>query len=222
MKHQQYNHYNREELKVLIADDYPMERLGIKTILEEQLQVNIVGEIDFSLGIMELIQHQHCDLVLLDINEADNYRLEVIQDIKKKHPETAILAMGSSNEENTAVPLLRAGANGYFVKTSSNEELLRAINTITHGKPYISPDMEEQFTYPVDLEAEKLPHEHLSHRERQVMSLMSLGKTITEISNELALSVKTVSTYKTRIFDKLNISRNAHLIMYAFQHHLVN
>jgi len=222
MKRQQYDHFDREELKILIADDYPMERLGIKTVLEEQLQVNIVGEIDFSLEIMEFIQRQNCDLVLLDVNAADTYRLEVIQDIKKNHPETAILAMGSSNEENTALPLLRAGASGYFVKTSSNEELLRAINAITHGKLYISPDMEEQFTYPDDPEVKKLPHEHLSHRERQVMSLMSLGKTVTEISNELALSVKTVSTYRTRIFDKLNISRNAHLIMYAFQHHLVN
>jgi len=222
MKCQGQDHYDRGEIRVLIADDYPMERLGIKTVLKEQLRVNVVGEIDFSPELMEFIQEKHCDLVLMDVNVPDTYLLDVIQDIRKKHPDTAILALGSSNEETAAAPLLRAGANGYFLKTSSNEELLRAINTITKGKTYISPDMEEQFTCPVDWEVKRLPHELLSHRERQVMSLMSVGKTITEVSRELALSVKTVSTYKTRIFDKLNITSNAHLIMYAFQHHLVN
>ena len=222
MKYQQQDNHEREELTVLIADDYPMERLGIKTVLEEKLQANIVGEIDFSLEIFNFIQHQQCDLVLLDINATDNYRLEIIQDLKKKHPKTAILALGSSDEEIAVTPLLRAGANGYFLKTGSNDELLRAVNSITHGKQYISPDMEERFNYPPDSDAAKLPHELLSHRERQVMSLMSRGKTITEISNELSLSVKTVSTYKARIFDKMNITSNAHLIMYAFRNHLVN
>jgi len=219
-----HRHYPHEgtNLNVLIADDNPVERAGIKSILKDKSQINIVGETGCGPEALDFLQQRQCDLVVADINTSDHLSLKIIEDLKKIHPKISILALGPYDEVKDVAPLLRAGANGYFRKTSPNEELLQAIRTITYGKRYLSPDMEDQINGPLDPDTFKQPHELLSDREREVMSLMSTGRTITEISKDLSLSVKTISTYKCRIFEKLKISNNAHLIMYAFRNHMVN
>lgn len=221
MKHQRHNREGRSKIRVLIADDYFMERIGIRTVLREDSRMEIIGETDSGREIIEFVRTRPCDLLIIDIFAHVMRQTGIIRCFKGLFPKTYILAMGASNEEMTVTSLIRAGADGYFLKAEEDRELLRAADAVTQGRSYLSPSLREQFDCRTSWSSGVPPHESLSFRERQVMSLMSIGKTVTEISGELSLSVKTVSTYRSRIFEKLGISSNGHLIRYAIQHSLV-
>lgn len=218
--HRSY-YYEAKVFNVLIADDNPVERIGIKAILEGKSCINIIGETGCNMETVAFVRQQACDLVVADMSTTNCLSGKIIKNLKRIRPMISILVMGRGDEVKDVVPMMHAGADGYFRKTESNEELLQAIRTITWGERYLPPDMAEHLGYCLDLNTASSPHELLSLREREVMLLMSTGKTVTEVSKELSLNIKTISTYKSRIFEKLKISSNADLILYAFQNHLV-
>lgn len=222
MKHpNQYQVHELLQIRVLIADRYPAERSGIRKILSENPRICIVGEVDPGRQAIEFVQSRPCDLVVFDADPADRDHPRILGKIRQAGEHLAILALSSSDEELAIGPLIRAGANGLFLKSDPDGGLRDAALALVRGRQYLSPSLEQRFGSELFTDAAQLPHECLSLRERQVMSLMSTGKSVTEIGVELSLSIKTISTYRSRIFDKLRISSNAHLIRYALAHHLV-
>ena len=209
-------------LKVLIADDHPIVRQGLKQILTEEPDVVVVGEAQNSQEVLELVQKQDWDIVILDITMPGRGGIDVLKELKHQYPKLPVLMLSVHPEDQYAVRALKAHASGYMTKDSAPEELVKAIRKILRGGKYISSTLAEKLAFDLETETEKPLHETLSDREHQVLLMIGSGKTVSEIAEELSLSVKTIDTYRARILEKMKMKTNAELTHYAIKNGLVD
>jgi two-component system, NarL family, invasion response regulator UvrY len=210
-----------KKIKILIADDHPIVRAGFKQVISDMPDMLVADEAGNGQEVLNLIGKKDYDLVLLDISMPGRSGLEILKDLKSEKPKLPVLILSIYPEEQYAIRALRAGASGYMTKASAPNELILAIRKISEGGKYISASLAEKLAYYLDGDAAKPPHETLSDREYQVMLMIASGKTVTEIANELCLSVKTISTYRTHILEKMKMKNNAEITLYAVQNKLV-
>jgi two-component system, NarL family, invasion response regulator UvrY len=208
-------------ISVLIADDHAVVRQGLKQILEEQPDIRISGEAGNGGELLELLGHEARDIVVMDISMPGRNGLEVLKDIRQAYPKLPVLILSMHPESQYALRALRSGAAGYLTKESAPQELVNAVRHAVSGRKYVSAALAEQLASELDRPAEKALHEYLSDRELQILCMIASGKTPTAIAQELALSVKTVSTYRTRILHKMKMSNSAELTHYAIDNKLV-
>lgn len=209
-------------IKVLIADDHAVVRQGLKQILAETSEMLVVGEATTGAEALEKARSEQCDVVVLDMAMPGSSGLDILKEIRARHPKLPVLILSMHPEEQFAVRLLKAGASGYLSKESAPEELVKAIRKVVEGGKYVSPVLAERLALDLSADSSKPLHASLSDREFQVMCMMASGKTVTEIAEALSLSVKTVSTYRARILEKMSLNTNAELIRYAIQNQLVD
>ena len=210
-----------KKIKILIADDHPIVRAGFKQVISDMPDMLVADEAGNGQEVLNLIGKKDYDLVLLDISMPGRSGLEILKDLKSEKPKLPVLILSIYPEEQYAVRALRAGASGYMTKASAANELIAAIRKISAGGKYISASLAEKLAFYLDGDATRPPHETLSDREYQVMLMIASGKTVTEIADELCLSVKTISTYRTHILDKMKMKNNAEITLYAVQNKLV-
>jgi two-component system invasion response regulator UvrY len=208
-------------LKILIADDHPVFRRGLKQIIEETPDLVVTGEATDGAEALIKARVGDYDVVLLDITMPHKSGLDALCQFTRERPALPVLMLSMHPEEQYAVRSLRAGAAGYLTKESAPEELVAAIRKVSAGGKYVSASLAEHLASIVLDERALPPHETLSRREYQVMCLIASGNTVSGIARELALSVKTVSTYRARILEKLQVKNNAELMRYATQNQLV-
>jgi len=208
-------------IEVLIADDHTIVREGLKKILAETADIIATGEASNGQEVLSKIRTHRYDVVLLDISLPGRSGLDVLKQIKSEQPKLPILVLSMYPEEQYGVRVLRAGASGYLTKESAPDELIGAIRRVSTGRKYISPSLAERLAYNLGIDSEKQPHETLSDREYEVLCMIAAGKTVKEIANEMSLSVKTISTYRARILEKMNMKTNAELTHYAIQNGLL-
>ncbi|MCD6050336.1 MAG: response regulator with a DNA-binding domain [Verrucomicrobia bacterium] len=202
-------------MRILIVDDHAVVRQGLKQILNDSFKTAVFGEAGNAQTAMEKIWKEEWDVVMLDISMPGRSGLEVLKDIKKSKPKLPVLVLSMHPEDQFAVRVVRSGAAGYMNKETAPEELVGAIKKVLNGGRYISAALAEKMVMYLDIDAQKQPHEVLSDREFQVFRMIGAGKTVRDIANELSLSAKTVSTYRTRILEKMSMKTNSELIHYA-------
>jgi DNA-binding NarL/FixJ family response regulator len=208
-------------IKILIADDHVIVRKGLKHILSETSDMVVTGEAGEGQETLNKVYENDYDMVLLDISMPGRGGLEVLAEIKKNKPDLPVLILSMHPEEQYAVRALRTGASGYLTKKSAPEELIKAIRKVSRGGKYVTASLAERLVYEIKIDVEKPRHESLSNREFQIFCMIASGKTPKQISEELSLSVKTISTYRCRILNKMNVKNNAGLTYYAIQNSLV-
>ena len=207
-------------LKILIADDHPIVRRGLRQILCDESDIAMVGEAQNGREVLELVCEQHWDAVVLDITMPGRGGLDTLVELKRLYPKLPVLILSIHPEDQFGVRALKAGADGYMNKESAPDELVNAIKKIIRGGKYVSPMLAEKLAFVV---GSKTPSsEMLSPREQQVMLMLVSGKTLSEIAEEMSLSIKTVSTHKTRILEKMNMKNYSELILYAVKHGLIS
>jgi two-component system invasion response regulator UvrY len=207
-------------MRILIADDHPIFRAGLKETLAKDPGVESIGEADDGHKAVELARKKRWDVVVLDIMMPGRDGLEVLQELRRERPKLPVLILSAHPEDQLALRLLKAGAAGYLTKEKAPEVLLAAIRKVASGGKYISESLAEKVVFAC--ESEKAPHETLSNREYQIIRMIASGKTMQEIGKELFLSVRTVSTYRARILEKMNMNTNAEIIRYAVDHNLID
>ncbi|MFA9440100.1 MAG: response regulator transcription factor [Rhodocyclaceae bacterium] len=208
--------------RVLIGDDHQIVRNGIRQLIEDEPDLEVGGEASTSLEILATLRDGHWDLVLLDIALPDRSGVDTLRLIRNLHTDLPVLILSGYPEDKYAVNLLRAGANGYVRKDAEPEDILRAMRVVLQGRRYLSPALSDLLVNRLDGDASGPLHHDLSQREFQVLCQLASGKTVSQIADELFLSVKTVSTYRTRILEKLNMQTNAELTYYAIKTGLIN
>lgn len=208
-------------IRILIADDHAIVRRGLKQIVSESPGMVVAGEAANGEEAVALARKLSYDIAIVDIAMPGRGGLDILKDLKSARPSAKIIILSMYPEEQYAIRSLRDGASAYLTKANATEELVHAIQAVAAGRRYITPSVAERLASYVEQDTDRLPHESLSDRELQVFLLLGSGKTVTDIARELSLSVKTVSTYRTRILEKMRMSSNALLIRYAIQHKLV-
>jgi len=209
-------------IKILIADDHAIVRRGLKQILEETSDLIVAGEASSGQEVLDMIRKEEFDMLVLDISMPGRGGLDVLKEVKSENPELPVLVLSMHPEEQYAVRVLKAGAAGYVTKESAPDELITAIRKVSRSGKYISLSLAERLAFDLDQDASQPLHNTLSDREYTVMCLLASGKTVTEIAKELCLSPKTISTYRTRILEKMHVQTNAEVMRYAMQHGLVD
>jgi DNA-binding NarL/FixJ family response regulator len=209
-------------IRVLVVDDHAVVREGLKRIIEEVPGMSVGGEASTAHEALEQVRAKPWDVVVLDIVLPGRSGLEIIKEIKHEHPTLPVLVLSMHSEDQYAIRALKEGASGYLTKESAPEQLVQAITTVVSGRKYISPSVAELLALEVTGESEQLPHTKLSSREHEVMRLLASGHSVTQIAERLSLSSKTVSTYRTRILEKMHLENNAQLVQYALRHQLVS
>ena len=209
------------KIRIFIADDHPIVRQGLRRIVEADPGMVISGEADAAAALLAGLETKATDLVLLDVSMPGGLFLETLKELRTRHPTIRVLALSVHPEDEWAVRALRAGASGYLTKDHSPEQLLEAIRRVYRGGKYVSPSLAERLASQLDGGGQRAPHELLSDREFEVMRRLGSGLTISQIASELALSAKTVSTYRARILEKMAVATNADLVRYAARHGLI-
>jgi len=209
-------------IKVLIADDHPVVRRGLKTILREAPEIKAEDEASDGLEVMGMIRKEEYDVLLLDLSMPNLDGLEAISRIKAEKPELSILVISMNPEEIFGMRALRLGASGYLSKDSAPEQLITAIRRVAAGKVFVSQTLGEMLALNVSKGSPQLPHEMLSEREYQVMIMIAKGKSLKQIASELSLSVKTISTHRAHILRKMKIENNAQIVTYSIQNKLLS
>jgi two-component system, NarL family, invasion response regulator UvrY len=209
-------------IKLLIADDHAIFREGLKHILEEYPDIIVADEAGNGQEVLDYVWKNDYDMILLDIGMPGMPALEVLKQVKNEKPRLPILVLSMYPEEQYAVRFIKAGASGYLTKESAPEELITAIRKITAGRKYITLSVAEKLADEVKPDAERPAHHVLSDREFEVFRLIASGKTVKQIADALFLSVKTISTYRSRILEKMKLQTNAELMHYALKHHMLD
>lgn len=209
-------------IRVLLADDHAIVRAGLKEILTDAGDITVAGEAANGQEVMARIRAEDYDVAVLDMSMPGRAGIELIKQVKDEKPRLRVLVLTMHSEEQYAVRALKAGASGYLTKDSAAEQLVAAIRRIAAGGAYVSPETAERLVLDAAPRTEAAPHTLLSDREFQVLQLIAGGRTVGEIAKRLSLSVKTVSTHKTRILHKMGLSNQAELIRYALEHKLLD
>ena len=210
-------------MKVLIADDHAVVRRGLQQILSDEYQDIVFGEAaDANQAVDDVRQDPSWDVVILDITMPGRSGLDALKEIKKERPGLPVLVLSIHPEDQFATRVLKAGASGYMTKETAPDELVTAINKVMSGGKYVSATLAEKLAGDLEKDTDGAPlHERLSDREYEVLRMIASGKTVSEIANDLSLSVKTISTYRARILEKIHMRSNAELTHYAIKHGLV-
>jgi len=208
-------------VRVLIADDHAVVRAGLRQFLEEDPGIGEIGEASTGREALEALRAGRWDLLILDINMPDRSGLDILSHIRAAGFATRVLVMSGLPERQYALNVLRAGARGYLSKDGAPEELLKAVRAILDGRRYVSPALAEMLVSELDQDVEKPLHARLSEREFQVLCKLAAGRAVSDIAGELCLSVKTVSTYRTRVLEKMHLETNADLTTYALRNGLI-
>jgi DNA-binding NarL/FixJ family response regulator len=208
-------------IRVLIADDHAIVRRGLIEILMRDLEGAVCGEAENAQQVLAQVRNHAWDVVILDVSMPGRSGIDVLADLKLAQPKLPILVLSMHPEDQYGKRVLKAGAAGYMNKNSAPEELIKAIRKVLGGGRYVSPALAEKLALDLSESRTRLPHETLSDREFEVLRLIASGKTVTQIAEELHLSAATISTYRARILEKMNMTTTAELMRYAFQNHLV-
>ena len=208
--------------KILIVDDHAIVRDGLRLIIGDVPDMEAAGEARNGNEVLEKVRRDCYDLVLLDISLPRMDGLEVLKILKREKPDLPVLILSMHPEEQYAVRAFKAGASGYLTKEGASKELIAAIRKVSRGEKYVTPSLAQKLALYLDTVSEKPLHEKLSDREYQVMLLLVSGKQTREIAEELALSIKTIGTYKTRILEKMRLKNTTELTLYAIKNGLVN
>ncbi len=208
-------------IRVLIADDHAIVRKGLRLIAKEQASEIEVDEAENGQEVMEKIHQSRYDVLVLDISMPGRNGLDILREVRHALPSLPVLILSMHSEDQYAIRMLKSGASGYLTKDCAPDQLVPAIQKIARGGKYVSDILAEQLLFNLTGEANRPPHELLSDREYSVLVLIGQGKTPTEIAEQLILSVKTVSTYRTRVLEKLNLQSTAELIRYVIENNLV-
>jgi two-component system invasion response regulator UvrY len=208
-------------IRVFIADDHAIVREGLKQILAEQRDIIVAGEAENGLDAIKLFRKAKCHVMLLDISMPDRSGIEVLKQVKKEHPEMAVLMLSMHREDQYAIRSLKAGAAGYLTKQSAPQELVVAIRQVAAGQKYVSAALAQELASQLGDSHEAAPHEALSDREYQTLTMIASGKTVSAIAQELSLSVKTISEYRARLLVKMKLKNSAELTHYAIKNQLI-
>lgn len=209
-------------LRILIADDHPVVRQGLRQIIAETSDMVVVDEASNGWEVLSKVRASSYDVVLLDISMPGRSGVDILKELKDERPGLPVLILSIHPEEQYALRAFKAGASGYLTKESAPDELVAAIRKISTGGKYVSSSLAEILASELGTSNEELPHKTLSNREYQVLRMIALGKTVTEIAEELSLSVKTVSTHRSRILEKMKMKNNAEITYYAVKNRLVD
>jgi two-component system invasion response regulator UvrY len=209
-------------IRLLIADDHPVVREGLRRIIQDAPGLEVVGEVASGHELLERLPRVPADIVLLDVSMPGLRFLDLLQRLRSEHPTVAVLVLSVHPEDQYAVRALRAGASGYLTKDHSPEELTEAIRRVYRGNKYVSPALAERLATDVAAGSRDVRHELLSDREYEVLCLLGSGRAVKEIAHSLKLSPKTVSTYRTRVLEKMGVTSNADLVRYAALHGLIS
>jgi two-component system invasion response regulator UvrY len=209
-------------IRVLIADDHAIVREGLKQIVAQTSDIIVIGEATNAAEVIAKLKTLKMDLLLLDISMPGRSGLDVLLEARRDYPELPVLILSLHTEDQYALRTLKAGAAGYLTKESAPDQLIAAIRKAASGGRYISSDLAQRLAMNLVADKGVAPHELLSNREFQVFRMLALGKTVTQIADELSLSVKTISTNRTRILEKMEFKNNAEITQYALNHKLID
>jgi DNA-binding NarL/FixJ family response regulator len=213
---------NGEVIKILIADDHAIIRRGLKQIVSEQTDMTVAGEAGNAREVLDLVGNQEWGVVVLDINMPGQSGLDVLKELRREHPKLPVLVLSVHPEDQYGIRVLKAGAAGYLTKESAPDELVQAIRKVYRGGKYISASLAESLVFALGTKSDRPMHEGLSDREYQILTMIASGKTVSEIGTELSLSVKTISTYRARVLEKMNMRTNAELTHYVIENQLLS
>ncbi len=208
-------------MNILLADDHSIVRRGLKEILLEEFPDANFQEAADGQELVRKMRLEKFDVIISDVSMPGKNGLEALKVIKAESPTIPVLVLSIHPEELYAIRVLKAGASGYLTKESAPEELVKAVRMIMSGRKYITPSLAEKMASNLDNDLSKLPHELLSDRELDVLKLIAGGKTVSEIANDLSLSVNTISTYRARVLEKMNLKSNSELTFYAISNNLI-
>lgn len=208
-------------IRIFIADDHAIVRKGLKQILLEQYPSAIIGEAADVETLITAVINEQWDVVICDMNMPGRSGLDALHQIKQSSPKLPVLIMSMYPEDQYALRVLKAGASGYLAKETIHDDIIKAIETVRLGKRFITAGIAEKLADALDEDAARQPHEALSDREFDVLKLLASGKSVTEIAEQLSLSATTVSTYRSRIMNKMNMHSNAELTRYALENNLI-
>jgi DNA-binding NarL/FixJ family response regulator len=208
-------------IRILVADDHAIVRRGLRQIVADESDMEVVGEAQTTQEILDLARQEEWDVIVLNISMPGRGGFEALKALKQTHSKRPVLVLSMYPEDQFAVRAFRAGAAGYMTKESAPEELVQAIRKVVRGGKYVSPSLAEKLAAELGEDAERPPHEGLSEREYHVLCLLASGKTVTQIAAEMSLSVKTISTYRARLLEKMRMKTNAEVTRYAIEHRLV-
>lgn len=208
-------------MNILIVDDHELVRKGILSIVSEEFSSAKLFEVSNGLDAEKLVRSQKLSLVIMDMSMPDKTGLDVLKQFRSESNKVPVLILSIHPENQYALRVLRAGGNGYISKDCPRMELVHAVTTILNGKKYISPSFAQNLASQLDEDMNKEQHELISDRELQVLKLIASGRTVSEIANDLSLSVPTISTYRARLLEKMKMRNNAELALYAINNHLI-
>lgn len=210
-----------KRIRILIADDHAIVRHGLRQILSETEDMVVTGEAENGVIAMQMIRQGDFNMVLMDVSMPDRNGIDTLKLVKKEFPKLPVLMLSMHPEEHYAIRALKSGASGYLSKQSAPELLVKAIRQVASGKKYVSASVAEELANAISDDSDKQPHEKLSDREYETLCLIASGKNLTQIAEELKLSVKTVSVYRARLLEKMNLKNNAELTHYGLKNGLV-
>ncbi len=209
-------------IRILIADDHGVVRQGLRQIISERMNMTVAAEAASGQEALDLVRENEFDVAIIDIAMPGRGGLDILRDLRAERPDMKVIVLSMYSEEQYAVRSLRDGAAAYLTKTSAPDELVLAIETVAAGRRYITSSIADRLAGYVEDSTTRPAHELLSDREMQVLVLIGSGRTVSDIAEELTLSVKTVSTYRSRVLEKMALTSNADLIRYAIHHRLVD
>jgi len=208
-------------IRVAIADDHPIVREGLRRIVSDDASISVAGEASTAAELFRLLLATAVDVILLDVSMPGATFIETLQDLRKRHNTVKVLVISAHPEDQWAMRSLQAGASGYLTKDHSPEQLVLAIRRVARGGKYVSESMAERLAGMVDAAANRAPHEQLSDREFEVLRALGSGMMVKEVAAQLKLSTKTVSTYRTRLLEKMGLKTKADLVRYVVAHNLL-
>jgi two-component system invasion response regulator UvrY len=208
-------------MKILICDDHKIVRDGLRQILQQLQGVTLIGEAGDGNEALNLLKSNDFDIILLDISLPGRSGLEVLQTVKERWPSTNVLMLSMLPQEQYALRAIKLGASGYLTKDTASEELLLAVRRVSAGGKYISQSIAESLALNMDKDSSRQKHDILSSREFEIMIKLANGKSLQEIGNELFISNKTVSTYRSRIMEKMELNKNTELTRYCLENNLI-
>jgi two-component system invasion response regulator UvrY len=209
-------------MRVLIVDDHPVVRRGVRELLDDEFPGALFVELDNGEAAVSKVEDETFDVALLDLSMPGRGGLDALKEIRSRRPRLPVLVHSHHAEQQYAIRAIRAGARGYVTKDTAPEELVRAVREVVAGRRYMTPALAAQIASAISSDPDKEPHDILSDRELQVLRMMALGKTVRDIAKELGLSDKTISTYRTRVLEKLELRTTADLMRYAIKAKLVD
>jgi len=208
-------------IRVAIADDHPIVRQGLRRIATEGAKIAVTGEAATASELFRLVAGVPVDVVLLDVSMPGSAFVDTVRELRERFPSVRLLVLSVHPEDQWALRALRAGASGYLTKDHSPEQLVQAIHRVARGGKYISVALAEKLAGLVDLDTLRVPHDQLSDREFEVLCSLGRGMTVKEVAVQMQLSAKTVSTYRTRLLEKMSLATNADLVRYVVEHDLM-